>query len=82
MASKQSIRRRLWNAPPTAGFWVCGVALVVACVGGFVSPGLSTVLIVLGIVLGLAGIILITTNRDHKPESLYEFHPDRPRDGS
>jgi len=73
MASKESIRRRLWNAPPTAGFWCCGVALVVACAGAYLSP----VLVVLGIALGLVGLVLITTNRDFKPESWSDHQPSR-----
>jgi hypothetical protein len=28
VSSKQSIRRRLWNAPPSAGFWLGGVAII------------------------------------------------------
>ncbi|MFL6120976.1 hypothetical protein [Actinophytocola sp.] len=76
MPSKQSIRRWLWNAPPTAGFWLAGVALIVATGGAALSLSpviLKVIAIVLGVGLGLFALVLISGNRDFKPESWSEY---------
>ena len=74
MPSNQSTRRRLWNAPPTAGFWLAGAAIVVVGLGAVLSPVLlKVIVIVLGVGLGLFGLVLITTNREFKPESWSDY---------